>query len=102
MAFHDSGRANGGSLRALLARAGPRGSALHRPAKPQALDQGFAFGYLAAWAGFCLGLPSACCSVSQTRRQTMEDKHAPAAKTPTRRPPWNKGKLVGAKPPLRP
>jgi len=32
----------------------------------------------------------------------MEDKHAPAAKTPTRRPPWNKGKLVGAKPPLRP
>ena len=25
-----------------------------------------------------------------------------AAETPARRPPWNKGKLVGAKPPLRP
>lgn len=32
----------------------------------------------------------------------MEDNHASAAETPARRPPWNKGKLVGAKPPLRP
>jgi hypothetical protein len=32
----------------------------------------------------------------------MEDAHAPAAETPVRRAPWNKGKLVGAKPPLRP
>jgi hypothetical protein len=32
----------------------------------------------------------------------MEDDHANAAETPTRRPPWNKGKLIGAKPPLRP
>jgi integrase len=32
----------------------------------------------------------------------MEDNHASAAETPARRLPWNKGKLVGAKPPLRP
>jgi hypothetical protein len=32
----------------------------------------------------------------------MEDNQAPAAVTTTRRVPWNKGKLVGAKPPLRP
>jgi hypothetical protein len=31
----------------------------------------------------------------------MEDTR-PAAETPVRRPPWNKAKLVGAKPPLRP
>lgn len=31
----------------------------------------------------------------------MDDHQALGAK-PTRRPPWNKGKLVGAKPPLRP
>ena len=31
----------------------------------------------------------------------MED-HLPIADKPARRPPWNKGKLVGAKPPLRP
>ena len=32
----------------------------------------------------------------------MEEDYAPATVTPTRRTPWNKGKLVGAKPPLRP
>jgi hypothetical protein len=32
----------------------------------------------------------------------MEDAHASTAETPVRRPPWNKGKLVGAKPLLRP
>ena len=32
----------------------------------------------------------------------MEDHQAPAADKPARRLPWNKGKLVGAKPPLRP
>jgi integrase len=32
----------------------------------------------------------------------MEDHQAPVADKPERRPPWNKGKLVGAKPPLRP
>ena len=32
----------------------------------------------------------------------MEDHQAPIADKPARRPPWNKGKLVGAKPPLRP
>jgi hypothetical protein len=32
----------------------------------------------------------------------MEDVHASAAEKPARLPPWNKGKLVGAKPPLRP
>jgi integrase len=32
----------------------------------------------------------------------MEDHQAPVADMPARRPPWNKGKLVGAKPPLRP
>jgi len=32
----------------------------------------------------------------------MEGDHAPTAEKSTRRQPWNKGKLVGAKPPLRP
>jgi len=32
----------------------------------------------------------------------MEDHQAPVADKPARRPPWNRGKLVGAKPPLRP
>jgi integrase len=32
----------------------------------------------------------------------MEDNQAPAAVSNIRRVPWNKGKLVGAKPPLRP
>ena len=31
----------------------------------------------------------------------MQDNEAPAAPT-SKRPPWNKGKLIGAKPPLRP
>jgi hypothetical protein len=30
----------------------------------------------------------------------MEEEHLPAAEMPARRPPWNKGKLVGAKPPV--
>lgn len=32
----------------------------------------------------------------------MEDNRPTTAEMPARRPPWNKGKLVGAKPPLRP
>lgn len=32
----------------------------------------------------------------------MEDHQACVADKPARRPPWNRGKLVGAKPPLRP
>src|SRR5947208_12672170 len=32
----------------------------------------------------------------------MEDHQAPVADKSARRPPWNKGKLVDAKPPLRP
>jgi len=32
----------------------------------------------------------------------MNDDHVTPAEGPARRPPWNKGKLVGAKPPLRP
>src|SRR4051794_31013652 len=32
----------------------------------------------------------------------MDDDQARVANGPARRPPWNKGKLVGAKPPLRP
>jgi integrase len=32
----------------------------------------------------------------------MEDVHVSSAEKPVRRPPWNKGKIVGAKPPLRP
>ena len=32
----------------------------------------------------------------------MEDNQAPFVDKPARRPPWNKGKLVGAKPALRP
>jgi integrase len=45
---------------------------------------------------------SACWFVSQPRRQTMEHQTQSTALTPARRLPWNKGKLVGAKPPLRP
>jgi hypothetical protein len=32
----------------------------------------------------------------------MEEHHAPTAAKPARCAPWNKGKIVGAKPPLRP
>ena len=32
----------------------------------------------------------------------MEDVHVASAEKPARRLPWNKGKIVGAKPPLRP
>ena len=32
----------------------------------------------------------------------MEDVQVTSAEKPVRRPPWNKGKIVGAKPPLRP
>jgi hypothetical protein len=32
----------------------------------------------------------------------MEDVHVTSAEKPARGPPWNKGKIVGAKPPLRP
>ena len=32
----------------------------------------------------------------------MNDTEAASSSTPSRRPPWNKGKLIGAKPPLRP
>ena len=32
----------------------------------------------------------------------MEKDHALAAEKPSHREPWNKGKLGGAKPPLRP
>ena len=32
----------------------------------------------------------------------MNDNEATSSSTPSPRPPWNKGKLVGAKPPLRP
>jgi hypothetical protein len=32
----------------------------------------------------------------------MEDNRAPIADRSARRPPWKKGKFVGAKPPLRP
>lgn len=31
----------------------------------------------------------------------MNDNDASVAGKPSRRPPWNKGKLIGAKPPLR-
>jgi hypothetical protein len=32
----------------------------------------------------------------------MQDNEALVTDKPARRPPWNKGKLIGAKPPLRP
>jgi hypothetical protein len=32
----------------------------------------------------------------------MEEVDISSANKPARRPPWNKGKIVGAKPPLRP
>src|SRR6476660_7970441 len=44
----------------------------------------------------------ASCSVSQQRRQTMENDDGTRELMAVRRPPWNKGKLIGAKPPLRP
>ena len=37
----------------------------------------------------------------QPWRLTMNDNDATAIGKPSRRPPWNKGKLIGAKPPLR-
>src|SRR5260370_9784024 len=47
-----------------------------------------------AWVG-------ACWPFSPTRRLTMQDNEASVAAS-LRRGPWNKGKLVGAQPPLRP
>src|SRR5262245_43767784 len=41
-------------------------------------------------------------SVSRPRRQNMDNDHTHPAEKPTSRTPWNKGKIVGAKPPLRP
>jgi hypothetical protein len=32
----------------------------------------------------------------------MENEHIPVERSAARRPSWNKGKLIGAKPPLRP
>ena len=32
----------------------------------------------------------------------MKDDCLPTSEAPSRRAPWNKGKLIGAKPPLRP
>lgn len=32
----------------------------------------------------------------------MENDHVPTEPKAARRPPWNKGKLIGAKPPLPP
>src|SRR5262245_62957872 len=43
----------------------------------------------------------AALSLNQGDR-AMENHQAPVAGKPARRSPWNKGKLVGAKPPLRP
>ena len=43
-----------------------------------------------------------CWFVSLTRRQSMEKEHACAIEKLTTRTPWNKGKLIGAKHPLRP
>lgn len=34
--------------------------------------------------------------------RSMENDQIPEEPKPARRPPWNKGKLIGAKPPLRP
>jgi hypothetical protein len=49
-----------------------------------------------------LSLAGACSlSLNQGDRQ-MDDHHQAFAVKPARRPPWNKGKFVGAKPPLRP
>jgi hypothetical protein len=41
-------------------------------------------------------------TVSQLWRQTMNYNEGPIVKLPVRRIPWNKGKLIGAKHPLRP
>jgi hypothetical protein len=50
------------------------------------------------------GLPATAANwpVSQQRRRTMNDNDANPSGKIGRRPPWNKGKLVGPKPPLRP
>src|SRR6202161_3172527 len=42
-----------------------------------------------------------CWSFSQRRRTTMQDGENPS-QAASKRAPWNKGKLTGAKPPLRP
>src|SRR5215471_17059209 len=39
--------------------------------------------------------------VSQARRQAMNNNDASVTGKPARRGPWNKGKLIGPKPPLR-
>src|SRR5437868_6130913 len=52
----------------------------------------------------CFDTPQAlgaCSSSSVTRSMTMPDNEDCFSSTP-RRTPWNKGKLIGAKPPLRP
>src|SRR5262249_13815590 len=46
------------------------------------------------------GRPHARLSLNQGDRPCKIE--APATDKPARRPPWNKGKVVGAKPPLRP
>ena len=43
-------------------------------------------------------IAGACWYVSQPRRQTMDNDHAPAAEKLVRHTPWNKGKIIGAKP----
>lgn len=40
--------------------------------------------------------------LSLERGQTTETDNVHDEPHPVRRPPWNKGKLIGAKPPLRP
>jgi hypothetical protein len=44
----------------------------------------------------------ACWSFSPTRRMTMQDNETSAPIAAIKRARWNKGKLIGAKPPLRP
>src|ERR1700675_3668457 len=47
------------------------------------------------------GGPCSSSSVTEPRRMTMQDQVS-ATCVAYRRVPWNKGKLTGAKPPLRP
>ena len=49
-----------------------------------------------------LGASTACSSVSQPKRQALQDDEALVTDKLARPPRWNKGKLIGAKPPLRP
>src|SRR5208337_4874122 len=69
-------------------------------ARSSAKDTEQAFQGIPAETGHSTAVDGSC-SVSQPWRRIMEDNQMPAADRLAPRSPWNKGKLVGAKLPLR-